>query len=299
MTRVKLDGFTLEKRWHGRVLQEIKDHKPVEVWKRDIRHHDSDPEILVYHPIVEFPSAAEKANYHKQWQPEFFEDNGTVVVEGTTMDNCRNLGVLIARNIGSRSVSDYFRAYTRTPTNGKRGSMGDWYEMVTGDKATMHADWYSEVTRKGYLKYLSLSETQHLEWYVEYELTLKAAQSYKLFCQRYKQQYGKEKEGKGKKKQKVEKVEKKKKKEQVEEAEAPQADDDDEPPRKRKQRSDRNVSRNKVTNLRVVTSTSCVTTRQIKYNGKWHELVEVCNIIVCISDMCVCVVQRLVCLCAI
>ena len=30
MTRVKLDGFTLEKRWHGRVLQEIKDHKPVE-----------------------------------------------------------------------------------------------------------------------------------------------------------------------------------------------------------------------------------------------------------------------------
>ena len=73
-------------------------------------------------------------------------------------------------------------------------------------------------------------------------------------------------------------------------AEAPQADDDDEPPRKkRKQRSDKNVPRNKVTNLRVVTSASCVTTRQIKYNGKWHELVEVCNIIVCVSE-CVCVV---------
>ena len=52
MTRVKLDGFTLEKRWHGRVLQEIKEHKPVEVWKRDVRHHDSDPEVLVYHPIM-------------------------------------------------------------------------------------------------------------------------------------------------------------------------------------------------------------------------------------------------------
>ena len=76
MTRVKLDGFTLEKRWHGRVLQEIKDHKPVEVWKRDVRHHDSDPEVLVYHPVVEFPSAAEKAMYSKQWQPEFFEEQG-------------------------------------------------------------------------------------------------------------------------------------------------------------------------------------------------------------------------------
>ena len=48
--------------------------------------------------------------------------------------------------------------------------------MVTGEKAYMHADWYAQVTRKGYLKYLSLSETQELEWYVEYELTMKAAQ---------------------------------------------------------------------------------------------------------------------------
>ena len=69
MTRVRLDGYELRKVWQGRVLQEIKDHVPVEVWDRDVRHHDSDLEVLVYHPIVEFPTAAEKANYTKQWQP--------------------------------------------------------------------------------------------------------------------------------------------------------------------------------------------------------------------------------------
>ena len=265
---------------------------PVEVWDRDVRHHDSDPEVLVYHPIVEFPTAAEKANYTKQWQPDFFEEHGTVVLEGTTMENCKNLGVLIARNVGSFPKTDYFRAYTRTPSSGKRGSVGEWYEMVTGEKAYMHADWYAQVTRKGYLKYLSLSETQELEWYVEYELTMKAAQSYKLFKQRYKRPYGKKSAKRGKKKQKVENVEEKGDVEQVEEAAPPQADDEggDDQERKRKPRSDKNVPRNKITNLRVATSPSCVTTRQIKYNGKWHELVEVSNIIVFVFDMCVCVV---------
>ena len=126
----------------------------------------------------------------------------------------------------------------------------------------------------------------------KYELTMKAAQSYKLFKQRYKRPYGKKSAKRGKKKQKVENVEEKGDVEQVEEAAPPQADDEggDDQERKRKPRSDKNVPRNKITNLRVATSPSCVTTRQIKYNGKWHELVEVSNIIVFGFDMCVCVV---------
>ena len=73
----------------------------------------------------------------------------------------------------------------------------------------------------------------------------------------------------------------------MEEAAPPEADDDGvEEGRKRKGRSDQGKSRNRLTNIRVVTSASCITTRQIKYNGKWHDLLEVCNIIVCIL-MCV------------
>ena len=294
MVRVEYEGHPLLKAWPGRLMWELKDHKSVEKWPRDYRHCNDDPDKLIWHPIVEPPTSAEKKMYSKQWQPEFFEEHGTVVPEGTTMNDCRKYTVLIARNVGGFPINDYFRAYTRSSGTGKRSSQGDWYEIVSGEKADMHADWYTQVTSKGYLKYLSLSESEHLEWYLDYELRLKASNSYKLFKQQYKKVYGQPRQKRKKKNgEKVEKSEKKVEKkveevveiveEEEEEAAPPQADDvEDVVGKKRKIRSDLGVSRNKITNLRVVTDDACITTRQIKYNGKWHGLLEVSIVIVVI-----------------
>ena len=277
MVRIEYEGHKLTKAWSGRLLYEIKDHKSVEKWERDIRHTIEDPKILIWHPVVEPPTQAEKAMYSKQWQPDFFDEQGTTVPEGTTMDDCKKYNVLIARNVGGFSKSDYFRAYTRTPTTGKRGSTGDWYEIKSGEKADMDASWYSQVTAKGYLKFLSLSESEHLEWYLDHELKRDASNSYKLFKQKFKHVYGKPKAKRSyKKKEKSEEKSEEKAEEFVEEAAPPQANDaEDVVGKKRKQRSDLGSTRNKITNLRVVTSASCITTRQIKYNGKWHDLLEV------------------------
>ena len=108
---------------------------------------------------------------------------------------------------------------------------------------------------------------------------------------KYKRVYGQPRQKRKKKNgEKVEKSEKKVEKkveevveiveEEEEEAAPPQADDvEDVVGKKRKIRSDLGVSRNKITNLRVVTDDACITTRQIKYNGKWHELLEVSIVI--------------------
>ena len=48
------------------------------------------------------------------------------------------------------------------------------------------------------------------------------------------------------------------------------------PPRKRKQRSDTDQPRHNVSKLRVYTSSTNVKIRQIRINGKWHGLSEVC-----------------------
>ena len=114
MVRIEYEGHKLTKAWSGRLLCEIKDHKSVEKWERDIRHTIEKPEILIWHPVVEPPTQAEKAMYSKQWQPDFFDEQGTTVPEGTTMDDCKKYNVLITRNVGGFSKSDYFRAYTRT-----------------------------------------------------------------------------------------------------------------------------------------------------------------------------------------
>ena len=128
MVRIELDGHRLIKGWSGRLMYEMADHKSVEKWPRDTRHCNDDPDTLIWHPIVEPPASADKAMYSKQWQPEFFEGHGTVVPEGTTMNDCRKHTVLIARNVGSFPKTDCFRACTRNSGNGKRCSQGDWHE---------------------------------------------------------------------------------------------------------------------------------------------------------------------------
>ena len=63
MVRIEYEGHKLTKAWSGRLLYEIKDHKSVEKWERDIRHTIEDPKILIWHPVVEPPTQAEKAMY--------------------------------------------------------------------------------------------------------------------------------------------------------------------------------------------------------------------------------------------
>ena len=98
--------------------------------------------------------------------------------------------LVLSLNVGSFPKTDYFRAYSRDSGTGKRTSQGEWYEIVSGERADMHADWYQQVTAKGYLKSLTLSESEHLEWYLDYELKRDASASYKLFKQKYKVCYG-------------------------------------------------------------------------------------------------------------
>ena len=114
MVRIEIDGHKVIKAWSGRLLYEIKDHKSVEKWERDLRHCAENPDVLIWHPIVEPPTQAEKAMYSKQWQPEFFEEHGTVVPEGTTMNDCRKYTVLIARNVGGFPKTDCFRSRLHT-----------------------------------------------------------------------------------------------------------------------------------------------------------------------------------------
>ena len=78
------------------------------------------------------------------------------------MGDCKKHRVLIAGNVGGFPKADYFRACSRDSGTGKRASQGEWYEIVSGERADMHADWYQQVTAKGYLKSLTLSESEHL-----------------------------------------------------------------------------------------------------------------------------------------
>ena len=202
--------------------------------------------------------------------------------------------------------TDHFRVCSRMSCTGKRSSSGEWFELVSGEQADMNAEWYQQVVQKGYLKGLTLSESEELEWCLDYELVLKASASYKLFKQRYKNVYGKQGKKKNrKKKTEVSKVENPPEvlevEEVVNECAAPEADEEKEDeeeedkPRKRQKRSDEGKSRNKITNLRVATNVSCQTTRQIKHNGKWHDLDEVCAYCLFFCLMFVCVGQTLAC----
>ena len=95
------DGHKIVKAWTGRLMWEIKGHKSVELWERDVRHRNEFSDELIWHPIVEPPSPEGGAMHSKGWQPEFFEAHGTVVPDGTCMNDTRKYHILMARNVGS------------------------------------------------------------------------------------------------------------------------------------------------------------------------------------------------------
>ena len=91
MVRIEIDGHKVIKAWSGRLLYEIKDHKSVEKWERDLRRCAENPDVLVWHPIVEPPTQAEKAMYSKQWQPEFLMSMGVLCLRAQQWTIARSL----------------------------------------------------------------------------------------------------------------------------------------------------------------------------------------------------------------
>ena len=131
-----------------------------------------------------------------------------------------------------------------------------------------------------------------LEGILDMELSFKAAESYDLFCRRYKEKYIDGKPRGYKVKKKVEAkvpVEKTTSPKPVEEEE-----EEDAPAPKRRKRKDAGKSRARITNLRLVGQENPA--RQIKYNGKWHGLQEVNISIVLPLTLILFVGERLVCL---
>ena len=122
--------------------------------------------------------------------------------------------------------------------------------------------------KKGYVKILDASEINICEHNMEMDLRIAAAQSYADFKKRYKRVYTAAAAVARPRGTKAVTVNV--------EAEAPAAEEEVAPPsRKRKQRSDAEQPRHNVSKLRVHTSSSGIKTRQIRINGKWHDLVEV------------------------
>jgi hypothetical protein len=157
----------------------------------------------------------------------------------------------------------------------------------------MGDDWFQSVLKREYIKILDAAEAEMLEGVLDMELGYKAAESYALFCRRYKEKYIEGKPRGHKEKKKVEAkapVEKK--------ATSPMpggvGEEEGTPAPKRRKRKDAGKSRARITNLRIVGDDSPA--RQIKYNGKWHALQEVnINIVLCLT-LILFVGERLVCL---
>ena len=149
--------------------------------------------------------------------------------------------------------------------------------------ATMYQDWFDSVLKKGYVKILDAHEINICEHNMELDLRIEAARSYADFKKRYKRVYSTAAAAAARPratKSTAINVE----------AEAPAAEEEVPPPsRKRKQRSDAEQPRYNVSKLRVHTTPSCIKTRQIRINGKWHDLVEVSAAIFnyyCLNDYC-------------
>ena len=261
------DGKKVKKVWERRRLEE---------WKDDIRWNTEDKPELVLHPIVDPPPKHEKEglSYSKAWQAQFWEDYGRVAGEDVTLEECGRKEAIICRNVGGRQSSDFFRVYSLkrwSLTDKRRKSTDGWVELSAFAKisTTMPADWYDSVLKKGYVKILDAAEINICEHNMELDLRIAAAQSYENFKKRYKRKYGTAAAARPKAtKATAVNVEV--------DAEAPAAEEEVPPPsRKRKQRSDAEQPRYNVSKLRVHTTSSCIKTRQIRINGKWHDLVEV------------------------
>ena len=275
--------------------------RQLESWtEKDVRFGADD--VLVWHPIVTKP---DKTLFTKQWQPYFFENKGRVAGRDTTIEECGRKEAIITRNIGSFGKNDFFRAYTRTratvegdlSSSGKkrRNKNGDWVEM-TGNvrvEVDMDEEWFQSVLKRDYVKILDSTEAEILEGILDMELSYKAAESYNLFCRRYKEKYVEGKPRGHKEKKKVEAnvpVEKTNSPKPVEVEE----DEEDTPAPKRRKRKDAGKSRARITNLRLIGQENPA--RQIKYNGKWHGLQEVNINIVLLLSLILFVGKRLVCL---
>ena len=260
------DGKQVKKVWNKRRLEE---------WKDDIRYNTEDKPELVLHPIVDPPPKHEKEglSYSKAWRQQFWDDYGRVAGEDVTLEECGRKQAIICRNVGGFQSFDYFRVYSRvrySTTGSRRNSSGDWVELSPFAKvgATMYQDWFDSVLKKGYVKILDASEINICEHNMEMDLRIAAAQSYADFKKRYKRVYTAAAAVARPRGTKAVTVNA--------EAEAPAAEEEVAPPsRKRKQRSDADQPRHNVSKLRVHTSSSCIKTRQIRINGKWHDLVEV------------------------
>ena len=275
--------------WSGRHLED---------WtEKDVRFGDGD--VLFWHPVVFKP---DKSAYTKQWQPYFFASKGRVSGRETTIEECGRKEVIMTRNIGNFGKNDYFRAYTRrraTVDGGvsgsgkkKRNTTGGWVEMTGNVRAgvNMDEDWFQSVLKRDYVKVLDSTEAEMLEKILDMELSFKAAESYDLFCKRYKEKYIEGKPRGYKEKKKVEPVEKTNSPKPVE----VEKDEEDAPAPKRRKRKDAGKSRARITNLRLVGEENPA--RQIKYNGKWHGLQEVNILIVLLLTLILFVGERLVCL---
>jgi hypothetical protein len=211
----------------------------------------------------------------------------------------------MTRNIGNFGKNDYFRAYTRsraTVDGGisasgkkKRNTTGGWVEMTGNVRAGVNMDeeWFQSVLKRDHVKVLDSTEAEMLEGILDMGLSYKAAESYDLFCRRYKEKYTEGKPRGHKEKKKVEAnvpVEKTNSPKPVEVEE----DEEDTPAPKRRKRKDAGKSRARITNLRLIGQEKPA--RQIKYNGKWHGLQEV-NIIIVLSLTLILIVgERLLCL---
>ena len=257
----------------GKKMVAVWSRRRLEDWEDDVRWNVDDAPALVSHPKVDAPPKWEKdgMSYSKAWQKQFWEDYGRVAGEDVTLEECGRKQAIICRNIGGFQSSDFFRVYSRvlwSSDSSRRRSSGEWVELSAFSKVSvsMNRSWYDEVLKKGYVKILDASEIEACIHYMELDLRIEAARSYADFKKRYKRVYGAARPARSKATKVVV---------ASEEAEAPAAEEVPPPSsKKRKERCDVGQSRHNISKMRLHKE-SCITTRQLMINGKWHDLIEV------------------------